>query len=454
MEQIRENKMASAPMMRLIISMSLPSMFSMLIQALYNIVDSIFIASYSQEALTAISLVFPIQMLMIAVAVGTGIGINSLVSRRLGEKRFAEADSAATHGLLLAFISWIVFIVLGFLFIDPYFSMMKASQQVKEFSCIYTNIVIYFSIGCFVQCILEKTLQATGNMIYPMLFQLTGAIVNIILDPIFIFGYFGVPQMGIAGAAIATVIGQICAAVFALIVVFVKKHDVHITFKGFKWNFKIVKEIYVVGIPSIVMQAISSVLTTALNKILIGFSEAAVSIFGIYFKLQSFVFMPVFGMTQGLMPILGYSYGAKNKKRLLSALKYGIIIAFSIMLIGTIIFWIIPKPLLMIFDSTPEMLAIGIPALRTISLCFTSAAIGITLSTMFQAVGSGINSLIISLLRQIILLLPAAYLLSKISLDAVWWSYPIAEAGALIASSILFARIYKSHIYNLKEEQK
>ena len=449
MEQPRENKMASSPMMKLIISMSLPSMFSMLIQALYNIVDSMFIAHYSHEGLTAISLVFPIQMLLIAVAVGTGVGINSLVSRRLGEKRFAEADSAATHGLLLSLVSWVVFIILGFLFIDPYFSMMQASEQVKQFSCTYANIVVYFSIGCFVQCILEKTLQATGNMIYPMLFQLTGAIVNIIFDPIFIFGYFGVPEMGIAGAAIATVLGQIVAATFALIVIFTKSHDVHITFKSFKLDLKIVKDIYVVGFPSIVMQAISSVLTTALNKILIGFSEAAVSVFGIYFKLQSFVFMPVFGMTQGLMPILGYSFGARNKKRLTSALKYGIIIAFLIMLIGTVIFWVIPKPLLMIFDSTPEMLAIGVPALRIISLCFTSAAIGITLSTMFQAVGSGINSLIISLLRQIILLLPAAYFLSKISLEAVWWSYPIAEAGSLVASIILYRMIYKSHIRNL-----
>ncbi|MBE7026327.1 MAG: MATE family efflux transporter [Ruminococcaceae bacterium] len=449
MEQLRENKMASTPMMKLIISMSLPSMFSMLIQALYNIVDSMFISHYSQEGLTAISLAFPIQMLMVSVAVGTGVGINSLVSRRLGEKRFAEADSAATHGLLLAVISWIAFVVLGFFFIDPYFSMMQASAQVKQFSCTYTNIVIYLSIGCFVQCILEKTLQATGNMIYPMLFQLTGAIVNIILDPIFIFGYFGVPQMGIAGAAIATVIGQISAMIFSIIVIFAKKHDVHITFKGFKWNFKTVKDIYVVGVPSIVMQAIGSVLTTALNKILINFSEVAVSIFGIYFKLQSFIFMPVFGMTQGLMPILGYSYGARNKQRLLSALKYGIIIAFLIMLIGTVIFWAFPIPLLMIFDATPEMIEIGVPALRIISLCFTSAAIGITLSTLFQAVGLGINSLVVSLLRQIILLLPAAYLLSKLGLEPVWWSYPIAEAGSLIASIILYRRVYKSRICNL-----
>ena len=450
MEQLKENKMASSPMLKLIISMSLPSMFSMLIQALYNIVDSMFIAHYSQEGLTAISLAFPIQMLMISVAVGTGVGINSLVSRRLGEKRFAEANSAATHGLLLSVISWVVFVVLGLLFIEPYFSMMQASEQVKQFSCTYTNIVIYLSIGCFVQCTLEKTLQATGNMIYPMLFQLTGAIVNIIFDPIFIFGYFGVPQMGVAGAAIATVLGQIVAMIFSLIVIFTKSHDVHITFKGFKWNFKTVKDIYIVGIPSIVMQAIGSVLTTALNKILIGFSESAVSVFGIYYKLQSFVFMPVFGMTQGLMPILGYSYGARNKQRLLSALKYGLIIAFTIMLVGTVLFWAFPKPLLMIFDATPEMVDIGVPALRIISLCFTAAAIGITFSTMFQAVGIGINSLIISLLRQIIILLPSAYFLSKLGLEPVWWSFPIAEVGSLMASIILYRIIYKSRICNLK----
>lgn len=436
-------------MLKLIFSMSLPSMFSMLIQALYNIVDSMYVSFYDTNALTAVSLAFPLQLLITAVAVGTGVGINSLVSRRLGEKRFDEANSAATHGIILAVISWVVFVILGFICIEPYFSMMDASAPVKAMSCTYTNIVVYLSIGCFVQCVLEKTLQATGNMIYPMLFQLTGAIINIILDPILIFGYLGAPEMGIAGAAIATVAGQIVAMIFSVIIIFTKTHGVKISFKSFKLDFGIIRDIYAVGIPSIIMQAIGSVLTTALNKILIGFSEAAVTVYGIYFKVQSFVFMPVFGLNQGVMPIMGYSYGAKNKHRLMSALKYGCIIAFSIMLIGTIIFWAIPDKLLMLFNATEEILQIGIPALRIISLCFTSAAIGILFSTLFQAIGMGFNSLLVSLLRQIILLLPAAYLLSKIGLESVWYAFPIAEGVSLIASIVLFRRVYKSRISEL-----
>lgn len=449
MDQKKENKMESTPMLKLIFSMSLPSMFSMLIQALYNIVDSMYVSFYDTNALTAVSLAFPLQLLITAVAVGTGVGINSLVSRRLGEKRFDEANSAATHGITLAVISWVVFVILGFICIEPYFSMMDASAPVKAMSCTYTNIVVYLSIGCFVQCVLEKTLQATGNMIYPMLFQLTGAIINIILDPILIFGYLGAPEMGIAGAAIATVAGQIVAMIFSVIIIFTKTHGVKISFKSFKLDFGIIRDIYAVGIPSIIMQAIGSVLTTALNKILIGFSEAAVTVYGIYFKVQSFVFMPVFGLNQGVMPIMGYSYGAKNKHRLMSALKYGCIIAFSIMLIGTIIFWAIPDKLLMLFNATEEILQIGIPALRIISLCFTSAAIGILFSTLFQAIGMGFNSLLVSLLRQIILLLPAAYLLSKIGLESVWYAFPIAEGVSLIASIVLFRRVYKSRISEL-----
>ncbi len=450
MEEIKENKMASTPMLKLIISMSLPSMFSMLIQSLYNIVDSMYVAYSSQAALTAVSLAFPVQMLLVAVSVGTGIGINSLVSRRLGEKRFAEANSAATHGVLLAIASWVLFVILGALFIEPYFSMLDASAEVKEMAITYTSIVVFVSIGSFLEVNLEKTLQATGNMIYPMLFQLVGAVTNIILDPIFIFGFLGVPAMGIAGAAIATVAGQIVAMIFAVIIVFTKSHDVHITFKKFRINWTTIKDIYIVGVPSIVMQAIGSVLTTALNWILIGFSEAAVSVFGIYYKLQSFVFMPVFGLTHGVMPIMGYSYGARNKKRLLSALKYGCIIAVIIMAVGMVIFMTIPELLLMIFNATDEILAIGVPALRTISLCFMAAAIGIMFSTLFQALGLGFNSLLVSLLRQIIILLPAAYLLSKISLDAVWYAFVIAEFFSLIASILIYWGVYRKRIRNLQ----
>lgn len=449
---IKENKMGSAPIVKLIITMSLPSMFSMLIQALYNIVDSIYVSHYDPNALTAVSLAFPIQLLMVSVAVGTGVGINSLISRRLGEKRFDDADSAATHGIVLAFASWIVFIVLGLIFINPYFSMMKASEPVKQMSCTYTNIVVYLAFGMFIVCALEKTLQATGNMIYPMLFQLSGAVTNIILDPIFIFGYFGIPSLGVAGAAVATVGGQILSMIFAIVVIFTKSHAVHINFKNFKLHPKTIKDIYVVGIPAIIMQAIGSVLTTALNKILIGFSEAAVSVYGIYFKLQSFVFMPVFGLNQGVMPVMGYSYGAKNRTRLINALKVGASIAFCIMLVGMLVFWILPDKLLMLFNSTDEIFAIGIPALRIISLCFTPAAVGIMISSFFQAIGIGINSLIISLLRQIVILLPAALILSNFGLMSVWYAFPIAEIFSLAASILMFRATYNARIRDLMKD--
>lgn len=449
MEQIKENKMGTTPIMKLIISMSLPSMLSMLTQALYNIVDSMFVSFYSPAALTAVSLAFPVQMLLVAVGVGTGVGINSLVSRRLGEKRFHEADSAATHGIVLAVISAVVFAVLGILFVRPFFTATGASAEVLEMSCSYTYIVTIFSFGVFVEISNEKALQATGNMIWPMIFQLTGAITNIILDPILIFGYLGFPAMGVAGAAIATVAGQILAMILSLVVIFTGTHDVHITFRNFRFRWETIRDIYIVGIPSIIMQAIGSVLTSLLNMILITFSDAAVSVLGIYYKLQSFVFMPVFGLTQGVMPIMGYSYGSRRKKRLISALKIATVIALIIMAIGTVIFWIFPRELLMIFNANEELFTIGIPALQTISLCFTSAAVGIVFSTLFQALGLGVHSLIISVLRQLVVILPAAYLLSKISLASVWYAFPIAEGVSLIASLLIFWYVYRKKIAGL-----
>ncbi|EEG31744.1 MATE efflux family protein [[Clostridium] methylpentosum DSM 5476] len=450
MEQIKQNKMGIAPIPKLIVSMSLPAMFSMLVQALYNIIDSMFVAQLGESALTSVSLAFPVQTLMIAVAVGTGIGINSLVSRRLGERRREEASRAATHGLLLAIFSSLVFALLGLTLTQTFFQAFTDNQTVLQMGCDYTYVVTIFSFGMMIEIGLEKTLQATGNMIYPMLFQLSGAVINIILDPIFIFGKFGVPALGVRGAAVATVIGQIASMVFAVVVIIVKKHEVHISFRNFKFKWRTVKEIYAVGFPSIIMQSIMAFLVTMLNTILISFSEAAVSVLGVYYKLQSFVFMPVFGLTHGVLPIIGYNYGAGNKKRLLSALRLGTLIAACIMTVGTVLFLAIPDKLLMIFNASPQMLEIGVPALRIISICFIPAAVDILFSTFFQGVGMGFKSLIVSIMRQLVVILPAAYLLSKIGLGYTWYAFPIAEVVSLVLGGIFFWTTYRSKIRNLR----
>lgn len=449
MEQTKENKMGTAPITPLIWKMALPAILSMMVQALYNIVDSIFVAKISSQALSAISIAFPIQMLMVAIGVGTAIGINSLVARRLGEGRQEQADSAATHGLLLGFMNWIIIALIGIFFTNAFFRMTTDNASIISLGSTYTHIVTIFSFGVFIETCVEKTLQATGNMIYPMLSQLLGCVINIILDPILIFGLGPVPKLGIAGAAIATVFGQIVAMLFCLIILFTKNHDIHVTFRNFRFSWKTIGEIYEVGIPAIVMQAISSFLITLLNLILIQFSEAAVNVFGIYYKLQSFVFMPVFGLNQGVMPVLGYNYGAHNKKRLLSGFRTGVIGAAVIMFVGTILFHLIPGPLLSLFDADATTMKIGIPALKTISLCFVPAAFGIMFSTLFQACGMGIRSLILSLIRQLICILPSAWILSKISLGAVWYAFPIAEFVAFILGVVFFYYMNKKVIQKL-----
>ena len=449
-EGIRQNKMGTAPMLPLIISMSVPAMFSMLVQALYNIVDSYFVSLVSEDALTAVSLAFPIQTLLIALGVGTSIGLNSLVSRRLGEGNRKEADNAATHGLILGVLNWVIFLVLGLFFSRTFFSSFTSDAAIVDMGTDYMSVVCIFSFGVFLEVNVEKTLQATGNMIMPMVFQLTGALTNIILDPAFIFGFWIIPAMGVKGAAVATVIGQILSMIVALLVLFFGKHEVKISFRGFRLRWKTIRDIYAVGIPSIIMQSISSVMTMGMNAILLGFDSSvnttAVAFFGIYFKVQSFVFMPVFGLTHGVMPIMGYNYGARNKKRLTSALLIGGVIALCIMVVGLILFWVFPQQILGIFQASETMLKIGEPALRIISLCFPAAALGIIASTLFQAVGSGISSLVISLLRQLIILLPSAYFLSFISLEAVWYSFPIAEVFSLLASLLIMGHIYRKRI--------
>lgn len=441
-----QNKMGTEPVLKLILTMSLPAIFSMLVQSLYNVVDSFFVAKISENALTAVSYAAPAQMLMISVAVGTGIGINSLVSRRLGQGRQKDADNAATHGLLLGIVSWVLFALLGFFFSGMFVNAMTSNEEIVQYGTQYLSIVMIASVGLFVELVLEKTLQATGNMIYPMVFQLIGAVTNIILDPIFIFGLLGVPKFGVAGAAIATVIGQFLSMLFALYVVFCKKHRVHIGFKGFQFHGRTVKDIYAVGFPSMLMQSIGSVLIAAMNLILGTFTETAVAVYGIYFKLQSFVFMPVFGLTHGVLPIMGYNYGAGNRKRLMQALKYGCIIALIIMTLGVLAFLFFTKELLMIFDASENMLEIGIPALRIIASCFIPAAIGILFSTLFQAIGMGGKSLLISILRQIVILLPAALLLSRIGLVYVWGAFPIAETVSLVASIWIFFQVKRKKV--------
>ncbi|MDF2567185.1 MAG: efflux family protein [Oscillospiraceae bacterium] len=450
MGKLRSDKLGTAPMFKLILSMSLPAMFSMVFQALYNIIDSLFVARIGQNAFTAVTFAFPVQILMISVAIGTGIGINSLVSRRLGEGNKKDADSAATHGILLGIFSWFIFALFGLFCSKIFFQAFTSNESIIQMGMIYTQVVTIGSFGIFIEINLEKTLQATGNMLYPMAFQLTGAIINIVLNPILIFGWFGLPKLGVLGSALATIIGQTVSMLFAIFIAFTKKHDVHISFKSFRINWKTIEGIYVVGFPSIIMQAIGSVLIMGLNAILEGFSDLAVNVLGIYYRLQSFIFMPVFGLTHGVLPIMGYNFGARNKERLFSALKIGCGIGLFIMTVGTALFVIFPKPLLSIFSQSSELYDIGIPALRIISLCFPAAALGIMFSAMFQAIGMGGKSLFISILRQLIVILPVAFLLSKLGLGYVWYAFPIAECVSFVASMIIFYFLYKRNLQYLK----
>lgn len=449
--QQKGNKMGYAPIFKLIMSMSLPAMFSMIVQALYNVVDSIFVSQYSMDGLTAVSLAYPLQMLLIAVVVGTGVGINSLVARRLGEGRQDEANSAATHGILIGIFNWVVFLILGLTIVKPFISSFTDNPNIAKMGIDYLSIIMIYSFGACIEVIIEKTLQATGNMIFPMLFMLTGAITNIILDPIFIFVF----DMGVKGAAIATVTGQILSLIFGLCVLFFKKHAIKVSFKNFKFSFMTIKNIYAVGFPAIIMQSITSVMLVLVNGILTKFenSEVAISVLNIYFKLQSFIFMPCFGLNQGTLPIMGFNYGARNKTRLLTTLRYGCLIALTIMAIGTAIFLAIPDVLLNMFNADSEMLEIGCVALRIICTCFLPAAIGIVFISFFQATGHGLRSMFISLSRQLLVLVPSAYFLSNISLNAVWLAFPIAEAVALALAIILFVSLYNKEIKNLETLQ-
>ena len=452
MEQTKENKMGTMPVNKLLVTMSLPMVISMIVQALYNIVDSIFVSRLSEDALTAVSMAFPMQNLMISVAVGTGVGINAMLSRALGEKKFEAANKTAENGIFIEVLGYVLFLLIGIFVTKPFFLAQAGAGDIANMGIEYTRICLLMSFGIFMQIGFERILQSTGRTIFTMITQSTGAIINIILDPILIFGLFGMPKMGVAGAAIATVTGQICAAILAITFNLTKNPDVHISFKGFKPQIIFVKNILSVGIPSIIMSSVGSAMTFGMNKILITFSSTAVAVFGVYFKLNSFVFMPVFGLNNGMVPIVSYNYGAQNKKRLTKTIKLAIMYAVCIMFIGIMLFQFMPDVLLRLFDASDHMLEIGIPALRVISLSFAFAGICIVISSSLQALGHGFLSMMISITRQLIILLPSAYILAKIGgIHAVWWSFNIAEIGSLTLSLLFFNHMYNKIIKHLGE---
>ena len=448
----QENKMGVMPVNKLILTMSVPMVLSMLVQALYNIVDSMFVAQLSENALTAVSLAFPAQNLMIAVATGTGVGINANLSRSLGEKNFGRANQIANHALFLAACSYVVFALFGLFFAETFFRMQTDIPDIVEYGTSYLRICTICSMGLFGEIAFERLLQSTGKTFYSMIVQGTGAIINIILDPIFIFGLFGVPKMGVAGAAIATAAGQIIACIIGFFLNRAKNTDIKVSLRSFRPNKSIIGHIYAVGIPSIIMASVGSVMTFGMNKILIGFTSTATAVFGVYFKLQSFIFMPVFGLNNGTVPIIAYNYGARKPDRIMKTLKLAIIYAVSIMFVGFLVFQAVPDKLLMIFNASETMLEIGIPALKTISLSFLFAGYCIVCSSMFQALGHGMMSLWTSVIRQLVVLLPVAFLLSRVGgLSYVWYSYPIAELFSVVLSTFFLMKIYKKNIAPLKE---
>lgn len=448
----QENKMGTMPVPKLLINMSLPMIASMLVQALYNVVDSIFVSQINENALTAVSLAFPIQNLIIAVASGTGVGVNALLSKSLGQKNYEQANRAANNSILLSLISYAVFALIGIFGSRVFFASQTADPQIREYGFQYMSIICIFSFGVFVQINMERLLQSTGLTIYNMITQGLGAILNIIFDPILIFGYFGFPKMGVAGAAAATVFGQIVAMLLGIYYNFRKNKEIHLSLKRMRFHWPTVKLIYTVGVPSILMMSIGSVMTFGMNKILLMFSSTAAAVFGVYFKLQSFFFMPVFGMNNGIVPIIAFNYGARSRKRIMETVRLGCIAAFAMMVLGVIAFHIIPDVLLGFFNASDDLLAIGCTALRIISISFLLAGFCIVIGSVFQALGNGVYSLIVSVCRQLLVLLPAAWILAQtFGLDAVWWAFPVAEVVSFVVSIFLFRRIYAQKIRALDE---
>ena len=403
---IEENKMGIQPINKLLLGMSLPIMASMLVQALYNVVDSIFVSRISENALTAVSLAFPIQSIMIALGGGMGVGVNAILSKALGEKDYESVNKSAMNGIFLSLINFVIFILVGLFVVRPFYVSQTSDAEIITYGVDYLTIVCCMSFGIYFQFIFERLLQSTGRTVCTMITQTTGAIINLILDPIFIFGLFGMPVMGVKGAALATVIGQIVAAIFAFILNIRVNKEIQLRFRGFRPDKEIIGKIYSVGLPSIIMQSIGSVMVYGLNKILIAFSSTATAVFGVYFKLQSFIFMPVFGLNNGMVPILAFNYGARKRERMVDTIKYSVIYALIIMTAGTLAFWLFTDKLLLLFAASDHMMSMGIPALRIISIHFPIAAFCIIIGSVFQALGRAVYSMINSIMRQVVVLLP------------------------------------------------
>ena len=455
MEQVKkENKMGVMPENKLLLSMSLPMMVSMLVQALYNVVDSVFVSRISENALTAVSLAFPVQSLMIAIGVGTAVGVNALLSKTLGEKEYKKAQKVADNAVFLAAACYMLFLILGLVVVTPFYLSQTKDAEIVEYGKQYLTIVCVASIGVFMQTMFERLLQSTGKTFYTMITQGTGAVINTILDPLLIFGVGFLPEMGVAGAALATVIGQIVASVLAIYFNFRHNEYIKIDVREIRPQAHIIKQIYAVGAPSIVVQAIGSVMVYGMNLILIAFTSTATAVFGAYFKLQSFVFLPVFGLNNGMVPIISYNYGAGKRDRVVKIIKLSIGYAVAIMCVGFVLMQIIPDKLLLLFDASETMLEIGIPALRTISISFLFAGFCIVCGSVFQALGNGVYSMVVSVMRQLIVLLPVAFLLSKLGeVNYVWWAFPVAEVCSLMFSAFFLVRIYRKIIKHIGEKK-
>lgn len=438
---MEENKMGVMPEGKLLVTMSLPVMVSMLVQALYNIVDGIFVAWISEAAVTAVSLAFPVQLLMISIATGTGVGVNALLSRRLGQKRQQAADAVAMHGILLAVIWWLIFAVLGQLFAVPFIGAFSTDAAMTAMGVSYVRVCTAGSCGVFLLFVAERLMQATGNTLYHMYTQLLGAGLNFILDPILIFGLGGAPRLGVAGAALATVLSQIIAMIFGFVINIRFNHQVNLYLRGFRPQLSIMREIYAIGLPAILTQSLSSVLTVCLNAILLPFGSTAIGFYGIYYKLQNFLYMPIIGMNNALIPMIGYNYGAHHFDRIRRLSRYALELALGIMAAGTVVFLLLPEQLLGLFRVSADLRALGVPAVRILALSFCTAACSLVLSGVLQGLGNGHAALTVALLRQMVLLLPLAALGARlIGLPAVWWSFPLAEGLSLIAAVILWRR--------------
>lgn len=447
--------MGVMPVGRLLAGMAVPMMISMLVQAFYNIVDSVFVSYVNENALNAVSLAFPLQQLMIAFCGGTAVGMNALLSRELGAKQYEKVNKIAGSGILVSFLSFVVFAVLGVTLARPFFLAQTEVEQIVGYGEDYVTVCLGVSIGVFFQFYFEKLLQSTGRTVLTMITQTVGAVINIIMDPILIFGLLGMPRLEVKGAAIATVLGQIVASILAIIFNIKFNKDVHISFKYIRWNTKIIKDIYRIGLPSIVMQSIGSVMTFGINKILIAFTTTATAVFGAYFKLQSFVFMPIFGLNNGMVPIIAYNYGARRFDRVKKTVRLTLISATVIMALGVLAFELIPGVLLSFFNASEEMLEIGVTALRIIAIHFILAGFCIIAGSVCQAIGKPVDSLIVSVCRQLVVLLPAAWLLSKTGrLELVWFAFPIAECVSLILSTIFLLKTMKRAKSRLKEQEQ